>query len=396
MEVERILTDLVALDRVAAEQPGPPAWLLIAPDGEVKSAKGSFTVDAEGFAAMREAFAGHGVEVPVDYEHQTLGGEYASPTGRAPAAGWVKELRYTPGRGVEGLIEFTAEAVKAIRAKEYRYFSPVLLVRKSDRRAVELHSIAVTNKPAIPRMEALAAKNSNQESSMNGIDKLREALKARGAAVEGQGEEELIALAVTKLGETPHRLEAGATQGEEATIAASTRKALGLKEDASAEAVTVALSAKLKGAEGETTELVSLRAEVTALKAQQATRDAQQIIDEAIKANKIAATDEAAIKSLMALAAKNFDEFKDVVANVLKPAVDPGRTNPPKGPLPGSSASTEDELIANSVKLHGGDYRAGLIALQADLVRTQTNQGLTRKHAHEVLAVQYPKIFGAD
>ena len=35
----------------------------------------------------------------------------------------------------------------------FRYLSPVLLIRKSDRRAVGLHSAAVTTKPAIPRME---------------------------------------------------------------------------------------------------------------------------------------------------------------------------------------------------------------------------------------------------
>ncbi|MGB9626589.1 MAG: phage protease, partial [Phycisphaerae bacterium] len=135
--------------------------------------------------------------MPIDYEHQTLGGGYASPTGQAPAAGWIKRLFVvrpvgiacrgdeategrsdeakgqlgdekdsgtpTPsfslgGRGGAGLyaeVEWTEPARAQLAARQYRYLSPVAIVRKSDRRLVALHSAALTNKPAIVGMRAI-------------------------------------------------------------------------------------------------------------------------------------------------------------------------------------------------------------------------------------------------
>jgi len=158
----------VALEAAALAESQAPERVLILPWGEVKSAAGSFIVDAEALAATIAAFDEHQTDIPVDYEHQTLGGPYSSPTGQAPAAGWIKALRVvTPeaaGRGdaptEPGLwasVEWTADAAEKLRGKHYRYLSPVALVRRSDRRVVGLHSAALTNKPAIAGMRPLVA-----------------------------------------------------------------------------------------------------------------------------------------------------------------------------------------------------------------------------------------------
>jgi phage I-like protein len=113
------------------------------------------------------AFREHGTDLPIDYEHQTLGGEFASPDGRAPAAGWIKSLTAEPGVGIVGHIEWTQQACEMLAAREYRYLSPVALIRKSDRKLVGIHSAALTNKPAIVAMEAIVNRS---EVSGGGTD----------------------------------------------------------------------------------------------------------------------------------------------------------------------------------------------------------------------------------
>jgi phage I-like protein len=129
--------------------------VLLAPWGQVESTNGSFVVDDEAVALAIEAFAKHGTDLPIDYEHQTLGGTYSSPTGQAPAAGWVKGLLAEPGVGLVAQIEWTEQAEKMLAAKEYRYLSPVAIIRKRDRKLVAVHSAALTNKPAIVGMQPI-------------------------------------------------------------------------------------------------------------------------------------------------------------------------------------------------------------------------------------------------
>ncbi|RME40190.1 MAG: hypothetical protein D6788_03920, partial [Planctomycetota bacterium] len=124
-----------------------PRQVLIAPWGAVESSNGSFVVDEEAARLVVEAFEAHGTDLPIDYEHQTLGGTYSSPTGRAPAAGWIKALRAEAGVGLIAKIEWTQEAEKMLASKEYRYLSPVAIIRKRDRKLTAIHSAALTNKP---------------------------------------------------------------------------------------------------------------------------------------------------------------------------------------------------------------------------------------------------------
>jgi len=91
----------------------------------------------------------------IDYEHQTLTGQ------KAPAAGWIK-VKGMEWRGPEGLwvnAKWTREAAGYIERQEYRYHSPVVLVRKTDDRVVMLYNVSLTNQPRIKNIAALAAKN---------------------------------------------------------------------------------------------------------------------------------------------------------------------------------------------------------------------------------------------
>ena len=60
-----------------------------------------------------------------------------------------------PGVGLLAQIEWTEEARKVLTAREYRYLSPVAIIRKNDRKLVAIPSAALTNKPAIVGMEPI-------------------------------------------------------------------------------------------------------------------------------------------------------------------------------------------------------------------------------------------------
>ena len=160
--------EAATLEHVAMSAGGEaeaPTRILLSPWGEVRSSTGSFVMDDAAASAVIAAFEAHGTDVPIDYEHQTLGGAYSSPTGQAPAAGWIKRIFAVrpqdaaqgerPGLWAE--VEWTAESARQLVARQYRYLSPVALVRKSDRRVVALHSAALTNKPAIVGMAPVVA-----------------------------------------------------------------------------------------------------------------------------------------------------------------------------------------------------------------------------------------------
>lgn len=165
-ELERVVLEASAVGQAATEGGATvPQRILIAPAGQVRSASGSFLVDGEAMEITVAAFQAHGTDIPIDYEHQTLGGLYSSPSGQAPAAGWIKSLIAVSSSSAiedddgqplaEGLwaeVSWTSEAREKLAARQYRYISPVALVRRSDRRLVGIHSVALTNKPAIVGM----------------------------------------------------------------------------------------------------------------------------------------------------------------------------------------------------------------------------------------------------
>ena len=152
------LEQRLAVNRVAISVEEPER-ILVVPWGEVDSEAGGFIVDAESAAAVIEAFNRHGTDLPIDLEHQTLGGEYTSPTGAAPAVGWITSLDVVANEGIYANVEWTAVGAEYVKSKQYRYLSPVTLVRKRDRRMVALHSVALTNTPAIVGMVPIVNKH---------------------------------------------------------------------------------------------------------------------------------------------------------------------------------------------------------------------------------------------
>jgi len=128
-----------------------PASIQVSPAGWVKTTKGDYLCDGEAMDLVMQSFREQGVDVVIDYEHQTQG------RGPAPAAGWINKLTARPD-GLWATVEWTPRATEYLQRREYRYLSPVIMVRKSDKRVVQLRSAALTNEPATMGQRPLVLK----------------------------------------------------------------------------------------------------------------------------------------------------------------------------------------------------------------------------------------------
>jgi len=137
---------------VLATQGQAPDWLRVLPLGKVELRDGrpGFEADAADLEALVRKFRADGVDLVVDYEHQTLGGE------KAPAAGWIKELEVRVD-GLYARIEWTQTARQHIEAGEYRYYSPALRVNSETRKVEALLHMGLVNDPAIKNLAPLLA-----------------------------------------------------------------------------------------------------------------------------------------------------------------------------------------------------------------------------------------------
>lgn len=137
----------------------------------------------------------------IDYEHQTLNAEVNGQP--APAAGWMRALKWIDGRGLFAEVELTQRARDLVAAGEYRYFSPVLAYSRATGEITRVLMGALTNNPAIHGMEAvnlLAAASarftSHLEDSVNPL--LEKLLAALGLPADATEEAALQALANIK------------------------------------------------------------------------------------------------------------------------------------------------------------------------------------------------------
>jgi len=129
---------------------GVPKEIQVIPYGiEIKTPKGTFTLDEENAPIVIEAFESQKNQMVIDYEHQTLSGA------EAPAAGWVTRLINKGKDGIWAAVEWTERAKQYLANREYRYLSPVFMKRISDNRVLRLINVALTNQPNIDGMVPL-------------------------------------------------------------------------------------------------------------------------------------------------------------------------------------------------------------------------------------------------
>lgn len=115
---------------------------------------GTFEMNQTIFEQMVTNYEQAGIDIVVDYEHQTLWGS------AAPAAGWINKIPLSlkaENGELLAQIDWTDKAKAHILAKEYRYLSPVFApntLSQTDASNIgwTLHSVALTNKPFLEEL----------------------------------------------------------------------------------------------------------------------------------------------------------------------------------------------------------------------------------------------------
>ncbi len=144
-----------------------PSGLFRAKDGRPEGIAGWRLTSANAGKVISATLAS-GNDVLIDYEHQSI---HTQKNGKpAPAAGWFNQLVWRDGAGMFAVnVRWTDKAKEMIAAQEYRYISPVFSYDNTGNVLV-IHSVAVTNTPALPMLEDLSrvAINSAKPTSPGG------------------------------------------------------------------------------------------------------------------------------------------------------------------------------------------------------------------------------------
>lgn len=229
-----------------------------------------------------------------DYDHQTL---FTKENGKkAPASAWGEKYEWRPGKGLFAQLKFTPAAREHIKNDEYKFYSPVVMYDKATGQVVDLHSVALTNDPAIEGM-AEAAALSNQTKTTPEPKPMNEAIELLfnllGISTDGNNDIDAAALhAQLTRPEVKTKLEA-----LKATIATAGTN----------ETEIAALKAKLEtgGAKVDLSKYVPVETyqaavtELAALKADHETITVDQVIEQAQKDGKFVLQAEMAyLKSL--------------------------------------------------------------------------------------------------
>lgn len=195
-----------------------PEWVHLIRNGRfnLRDGRGPFQIANmdEVIETTRQAVAAG--EPPIDYDHQTDFAAIKGVGGRAPAAGWIKELQARPD-GIWGRVQWTEAARKAIEAGEYRFLSPVFTHTKDGQIKAILRA-GLVNDPAMD-LTAIASKE-------KGMDELLKELRA--------------ALGLPDDADQSRAVESVKAAAKASTALQSIAKELGLKPDAEADEVVAA------------------------------------------------------------------------------------------------------------------------------------------------------------
>ena len=249
--------------------------------------------------AVAAASSALGADIVIDYEHQ---GEFSKFNGKpAPAAGWIKRVFARRGE-VWGEVEWTARAAEMIKAREYRYISPVFDHTRASRVVKRITGAALVNDPAL-YMRAIARANANQEETMD-LAKLRKALNLADDA----GDDAILQAAAKAV-------KAGGVADTALAGLKAVAKAAGLGDDATAADIETAVAKARSGGDPDPARFVPREeydkavARVTSIETERATEKATAAVDAAVKAGKVSPGQREWAEAYAKRDAEDFAEF---------------------------------------------------------------------------------------
>ena len=172
-------------------------WAHLLPCGDIRTKDGRGPYKAHDLTKviLQSRQAANNEKVPVDYDHAI---DLAAPKGLpAPAAGWISTMEQRRD-GIWGLIEWTPNAAKAVREKEYRFLSPVFH-HTADNEVIALVRAALTNNPNLTLTALNAARKGTPMDAEEFLTELRSAL-----GLEADADYTAIIAAIDELSESRH------------------------------------------------------------------------------------------------------------------------------------------------------------------------------------------------
>lgn len=172
---------------------GPPEWIQLLPIGPEVIGRDGRAWRLEDADALVAAFRAEGVDLPLDWEHAT---ELKAPKGElAPAAGFIKELDVvrdaSAGRapGIWGRVDWNQGGASSVRSREYRYVSPVF-AHTAEGAIKRLLSAGLTNRPnldlfALNHQQSAPTKTKENDVNEEQLKRLRARL---GLAADASAE----------------------------------------------------------------------------------------------------------------------------------------------------------------------------------------------------------------
>jgi phage I-like protein len=258
---------------ILKEMAGAPGEFQVLPEGKIEiEGMDHAYLDEAAAAEVIAAFRARGNDMVIDYEHQTL------DDGQAPAAGWIKDLLWKGAEGLWAVCEWTKKATEYLESREYRYFSPVMLVGAKDGRVVRLINVALTNSPKINHLQPIVAKWDAKETRIEKEVVMIEKLRKLFGLADDAGEDkvlEAVTLSVNKVKDLE-------TQAAAVVACKEVLEALGAKPEADkGEVIRIVGSLKAPGDAA-----VALSQEVAALKTKIAGMEQQDLVALALKEGK--------------------------------------------------------------------------------------------------------------
>lgn len=167
----------------------PPQWVQLTPRGRAFTRDGrEFVFDPEHLAAQ---FAAGGLRLPIDFEHE---GEFTRTLGAKPARAWIEQVEARP-EGLFGRVDWLADAITALKAKAYRYISPTFWFEADGITARMMKAAALVASPALG-MPSLASASHEQDTTMD-----KTVLAQLGLPETASAAEATAAIAMLKAGD---------------------------------------------------------------------------------------------------------------------------------------------------------------------------------------------------
>jgi len=363
----------------------------IVPDGVVESKRGTFTIDAAVAKRIIDAFRAHGVELPIDFDHAVIDGK----PGEAKAVGWITDLEYVPGEGILARVDWRDVARDAIRRREYQYLSPAFALEHGE--IVELDSAALTNKPAIPRMEKLAASTRGASGDNREVRAMTGTMAEDAGAIATKMEEKIGALKLAlvkrgvQLADTAEAMDildaalellgkgadpsANAASTGDTVVANAARSALGLDAKATREDTLLAFA----------------RVCAAGLVQRERMDQVKAIVEPYVRRGIVGSPDAKYNREdyprMLALAAAAPEEFETVVRNRAALLPPQGRTTPPV--RDGASTADRTRVIASVRSDFASDPRhAKVTTLRAFVQLALMDAQLESLHSNEMHLVE--------